>query len=316
MRKFNKLVESARFRNDFFEKEILDNSGYNGKDVLVVFKVPVESGGFKFVINEKERDILIKRGYKKTSFYPFKIKTKISIDVTDYQLLFPDENELNGDDGKERFKKIVEVQASRVGNLYQRTLDNMCVGLLNEGRIAAEDETVDYSVPANQVVRLTGGDKWDATSPKPVKNLLDWKKQYAERAKIFPDTIIIGSNVLMLFLKSEEIKKILDNRSITSGTIDVNDMNDKVSYIGRLPFINANIYCHAGIEESTLIFLNKRSTLGLAFGSLNRADVGSYERVFTKFVRNEEEGNGSLVIDSALFVFLQNSEQYLRVRVA
>ncbi len=316
MRKFNKLIETSRFRNDFFEREILDSSGYNGKDVLVVFKVPAENGKFKFVINEKERDIFAKRGYKKTSFYPFKIKTKISIDVGDYQLLFPKESELMNSDGVRRFKKIAEAQATKVGSLYQNTLDKMCISVLNEGTIAAEDETVDYSVASDQVVTLTGNQKWNGSSANVIKNLLEWKKQYAKKAKVFPDTIMVGSNVLMLLLKSEEVRGILDNKNITAGSLAVNDWNDKVAFLGKLPFINANIYSHAEVEENTLVFLNKRSTLGLAFGSLNRADVGYYERVFTKFVKNEEEGNGALIVDSALFVFLQNSEQYLRVKVA
>ena len=317
MRILQTLMEEKRFGGNFFEEVVLKQDGYNGKDVLVVHKIPQEKGTFFYALEPSERTVLNKPGYQAVTYHPFVIKNEMTINREDFKFLQADENAYNADDGEKRFKKIMTAWSERVAELYYNTIDEMVLSLLNTGNITAKNKkVVNYNIPNEQVVTLAGNERWNNNASKKTANLLTWKEKFSKTSGYTPDTLIIGEKVLPYLLEDEGFKSFLDNRNIQGNHLSVSERNDKVTALGRLGVIGCDVYTHAGLEANTVVFLSKKKTLGISYGSLLRGDASSYERVFTKVVHNEKEGLGSLVIDSSLFIYFLNSLRYFRAKVA
>ena len=317
MRIFQKVIEEKKFPGNFFEEMVLKKDGYNGKDALVVHKIAREKGTFYYVLDPSNRTVLNKPGYEATTYRPYVVRNEMTINHEDLKFLQAEENAYKADDGEKRFKRLVGDLSNRVGELYFNTLDEIASSLLNTGKISDKGEKmINYQIPSEQVVTLSGNTKWDNAASKKVNNLLDWKNAFSKRSGYAPDMMLMGEKVLGYLINDDKVKSFLDNRNITGNQLAVSEQNDKVTAIGRLGIIGCDVYTHASIEEDTIVLLSKRKTLGLAYGSLLRGDASRYERVFTKFVRNEKEGTGSLVIDSSLFLYFLNSARYFRAKVA
>lgn len=89
--------------------------------------------------------------------------------------------------------------------------------------------SVDFGLKQNHKYTATGGEKWDANNANIIKQLETAVQRIRSDYGIAPTKLILGGDLLPLFLQNEQISSIFDNRRYMLGVIQPNDY-----YIGEI----------------------------------------------------------------------------------
>lgn len=90
--------------------------------------------------------------------------------------------------------------------------------------------SIDFAMPSEHKPALTGDEVWGGVSADIISNIRAWKTKILQATNQTADVALIGTNALDKLLADEKVQKLLDNRAISAGQIDLH----QGSYVGRL----------------------------------------------------------------------------------
>ncbi|MBQ3646720.1 MAG: major capsid protein [Synergistaceae bacterium] len=141
---------------------------------------------------------------------------------------------------EERAQKIAARDIIFLQDTITRREEFMCARTKQDGVLLIQGEGVDASVDYgfSNIVLVDATDRWTASY-----DILTQLSKYADKlneAGTNPDLIILGRDAAAALLKNTEIRALLDNRRIEIGEIKPSELENGVSYIGRISIPGAS----------------------------------------------------------------------------
>ncbi|WP_296699799.1 major capsid protein [Thiocapsa sp. UBA6158] len=114
------------------------------------------------------------------------------------------------------------------------------VSLDETGAVMGIDAEVDWGMPADHLVTLSNAtEKWTHADSDPIANLRTWGNRIAQSSGMSATMATIGAEVAAALLKHEAVLKLLDNRRVEAGMIDLRAMDiEGINYFGRIAGID------------------------------------------------------------------------------
>ena len=150
-----------------------------------------------------------------------------------YELLAQDLKELS--ESIDRREELIAAQVLFEGKAI---LDGYIDDKLTEK--VAQEINFDFT----QVKTLSGTDKWSDNSSDIYNDLTVWRKEIIKNSGIAPNILILGEEVLPVFLNDPQIKDMFDKLNINLGTITPSIISDAITFIGKLPGLGLEIYTY------------------------------------------------------------------------
>lgn len=147
-----------------------------------------------------------------------------------------------------------EIEALK--NRVVRLKEKMACEAISTGKIVVSQDNIsfdyDYQFENNkQLITLTSGDLWSATTSDPVKNLRAWKKQIAKLSGVAAKKLLLGSTAAEKLLSNEKALKYLDNNNLSVGRmVGDQDPSGSSTYLGRLAGIELWEYHQSYVNTS------------------------------------------------------------------
>lgn len=104
---------------------------------------------------------------------------------------------------------------------------------------------IDFAMPAEHKPTLAGDDVWGGVSSDIITNIRSWKTKILQATNQTADVALIGSTALDKVLADADVQKLLDNRNLMAGQIDLH----QGSYVGRLCGVDIYECCEQYIDE-------------------------------------------------------------------
>lgn len=252
-----RMVEQAkrprRFLLDLFfggppensMSEYVDIDIYNGKRRMAPF------------VNPKHEGKLVERtGYTTRTYKPPYVKPKMITTAADIFTRMPGEHAYIG--GKTAGQIAAEHLGRDMADLddqITRREEWMAAQALNGGVVNivgdGVDDTIDFQMPANHKVTLSGTDLWSDAGSDPIADLRAWKRRVVQTCGIAADAAVFGQDVVNAFLKNDEVKAQLDNRRIDLGTALMQDLDETGAiFIGRFGGVDCFAYDEWYLDEN------------------------------------------------------------------
>lgn len=212
-------------------------------------------------------------------------------------------------------KKLAEEMRDS-SNAIDRRVEWMCAQLLQTGQVRCVgegiDETVDFLLPADQNVTLTGNALWSATTTAtPLDNLRNWKRIASKKGKVITD-FIFGSDAYDNFLSNTKqvigVNSLFNMNRINIGQIDPQAQPDGVTYVGRINELGVDIWTYEdwytddqieGVVNSPMI--DPKKVIGIARGANRVLHYGAIKDLkcmasVPKFPKSWENENPSAML--------------------
>lgn len=90
--------------------------------------------------------------------------------------------------------------------------------------------SIDFAMPSEHKPTLSGDEVWGGSSADIITNIREYKTKILQATNQTADVALIGTTALDKLLADEKVQKLLDNRAISAGQIDLH----QGSYVGRL----------------------------------------------------------------------------------
>ena len=114
------------------------------------------------------------------------------------------------------------------------------------------DAVIDFLRDPAHVFALTGDDKWTADASDPLGNLRDWKLMIAQASGLVPNVAVVGADVAHAIMRNKTILAALDNRRVTLGQINPQDLPNGASYLGDLEQVSFYTYAEWFIDDDAV----------------------------------------------------------------
>jgi len=135
---------------------------------------------------------------------------------------------------EERAAKIAAQDILDLQDTIWRREEQMCARVKQDGKLIIKgrgvNQTVDYGF--NNIVTLAAAKRWT-----PTFDILGQLSEFADELHkdgVNPDMLILGRDAAKALLDNEKIQKLLDNRRIELGEIHPSELENGVTYLGRL----------------------------------------------------------------------------------
>ncbi len=138
-----------------------------------------------------------------------------------------------------------------LNELKQRSIrrrEQMACEALALGKVDIAQDNIEFSVDYNfeasrQLLTLASADKWSATTSNPVGDILKWRLDIVRRSGMNPDMLIVGSDVMQILIKNEDVKKALDTSHFNSGDFDIRKAASAAGvWLGNLAGVDVYAY--------------------------------------------------------------------------
>jgi hypothetical protein len=175
----------------------------------VVIDVRQRMGGMTMAVAPgAESPIIEKRGVQQDQFSPASFREKVLLGEKDILNLRKLGTASELQTAQETVTDILGQLRYRVENRIEWCKWSALMGSLS---VAQKDVqfTIDYGIPAFMKPALTGGDRWDQVTGKPLTNILDWLELFDQES---PDAwyMTYNGHMEMLLLKNTEIRTLRD----------------------------------------------------------------------------------------------------------
>lgn len=184
-----------------------------------------------FVNPRNQGSLVERRGYTTQSFTPPYVKPKMVTEAEDFLKRQPGEHMYMGGltSGQLASQRLGRDQAELDDMITRReewmaaqALDGGVIDIVGEG----VDAQVDFRMPSNHKINLSGSDLWD-DSGDPVADLRSWRRRCSQRSGLVPDVGVIGSDVEDALLNNDTFQSQLDNRRFEIGEVRMQEARDQ-----------------------------------------------------------------------------------------
>lgn len=228
-------------RDTFFGKtktfvtEKMDIDYYKGRRKMAPFVSPRRGGKIM------ERD-----GFQTQTYKAPLVAPQRAITVDDLQSRSMGEHVYATKTPEERAKELLADDMIYLDDTVTRREEWMCAQVLFEGRVHMigedVDQVLDYQFD-NKVV-LTGTDKWNDPNSDPIADLEEWQEQVMIKSGLTPDTVVMSSDVVNVFINHPKVKDAMDNLRIKLGQIEPFKLSNAVTYVGSITKAGLDIYSY------------------------------------------------------------------------
>lgn len=233
---------SLFFMKTFFEelaptdKQYIDVVIKDGKRTLAPFVSPRSEG-----------KVVKSQGKTVASYKPAYIKQKFITEAADI-LETTGGNVFYADDltpqQRATIKLTEELQEHK--EMGERRTEWMCASALTTGKIIMKgedtDEEVDFGLPADHMVTLTGTALFTDPASKPLEYMRQRRRKIIKDSGVTPTHVVFGEDVIDAFLAHADVKATLDTRRISMGVIDPKAFPDGTTYYGYLNELGMEIW--------------------------------------------------------------------------
>lgn len=164
------------------------------------------------------------------------------------QKMFLEQPYNSGVTPEERAAKIAAQDILDLQDAIWRREEQMCARVKQDGKLVVKgrgvNQTVDYGF--NNIVTLAASKRWASTF-----DILGQLSDFAEELQkdgVNPDMLILGKDAAKALLDNAKIRELLDNRRIEMGEIRPSELENGVSYLGRLVSIGVALDLYAYSE--------------------------------------------------------------------
>lgn len=208
----------------------------------------------------------------------------------------------------------------------------MAAQVLNAGTISVVgdgvDDSIDFLMPADHKVTLTGTALWTDTASDPLKALRSWRRKIIQDSGVSPDVAVFGSSVMDAFIANDELQKQLDTRRIDMGQIDPQALADGATYYGHIKDAALDIYGYdewylddAGAEQPMVpvdkIFIgSSRTRNAKLYGAIQDLDAGS-DFAVARYPKSWTEKDPSVrfvMLQSAALVAMLQPDAFMSIK--
>ncbi|MEI8378193.1 MAG: major capsid protein [bacterium] len=202
--------------------------------------------------------------------------------------------------------KIAREQ-SHLKNLITRRVEWMAAQAL-KGKIAYTSDDlafeIDFGMQETHKPTLDGNNVWGGTSSNIVANIRTYKNLILQATNLTADTALIGTSALDKLLADEKVQKLLDNRNMAAGSIDLQAKN----YVGRL--LGVDIYecaeqyldeegvSHSMIDEEAFVLFSSAAKFTQEFGLIEDLDAQVGLEFFSKMWNEKDPSSAWLLAES------------------
>ena len=204
---------------------------------------------------------------------------------------------------QERFTDLVVRDILDLTQSAQRRIEQMTSSLLFTGEFSyrldsGETETLDYGT----VTPIVPATKWDATSGSdPLGDLQSAVNQIVAASGLMPDTLVLGSNVMSVFLSHAQVTDVLNKLNVSLGAIQpTKPVLGTAQFVGRVyrPYLDLYGYAEsyeleetpgtlkAMVPEDSALLGCSTSQAVTSFGSVTQTEADGQIATYTdvKFV--------------------------------
>lgn len=183
-------------------------------------------------VNPRNQGTLVeRRGYTTRSFTPPYVKPKMVTEAEDFLNRQPGEHIYMGNvtSGQLAAQRLGRDQAELDDMITRReewmaaqALDGGVINVVGEG----VDAEIDFRMPANHIVNLSGADLWDDAGD-PTADLREWRRRTSQRSGLAANRAVIGADVEDALLNNEKFQSQLDVRRFNQvGEVRMQEMAD------------------------------------------------------------------------------------------
>jgi len=200
-----------------------------------------------FVSPRMAGKVVEKLGYSTSSYTPPYIKPKMV--STAQELLSRAAGEIvyqGGQSPLERAASQVGSELAELDEMITRREEWMAAQALNAGTINVVgdgvDDVIDFQMPADHKVTLTGTALWTDSDSDPLKALRAWRRKIIQDSGVSPNVAVFGASVIDAFLGNAKVVNALDTRRVDLGQIDPQVLPDGATYYGHIKDVALDVY--------------------------------------------------------------------------
>ncbi|WP_024831610.1 major capsid protein [Ruminiclostridium josui] len=159
---------------------------------------------------------------------------------------------------EERQDHFIEQDVRELDDSITRREEVMCAELIANGEIRVRgyiddnlnnyvDDDINYQLPAENLIYLSGEDKWDQTTAKSKYETLEGATEIVLKSGYNPAYGILGQSAWAQLRKDDKFMKMLDNRMLDIGMFkpELRTQNGNgLKYIGNLPEMGLELWVY------------------------------------------------------------------------
>ena len=206
---------------------------------------PTETVSFEFYESKRRlapyvnprigSESIARDGYEvKTYSTPYLAPNRVITNDDLYQKALGESEWNSGVTPDERAAKMAAEDLMYLHDLITRTEEFMCSRVKQDGKLVMKgygvNEVVDYGF--ENITTVDASDRWTPTFD--IMGQLATIAREMRKDGINPDMLILGSDAADMLLKNERYLKLLDNRRVEIGEIKFSELENGVTYYGRI----------------------------------------------------------------------------------
>ena len=186
-------------------------------------------------------------GYETNTYEPPLVAPNTVTTVDDILKRTPGESLYNGKSPNQRAVEKMQRDFQKLDEMITRREEWMCCQALFTGEIPILDkdgkaiqEVIDFGF--TNKVTLTNKDKWSEGTSGKIAQLKKWRKEVQKKGFVNCNVCLMGDDALELFLKDDEVLKVLDVRRAEVAVIAPRELPNGATYIGTIHELGMDIY--------------------------------------------------------------------------
>lgn len=193
--------------------------------------------------------VVEREGYYTVTVKPAYIKERVPTRVADLLHRQMSETIYDPISPMERAAELMGQDLRMLDERITRREEQMCAEALFTGKIVISgdglNDVVDFQYAMGEhLIVLSGGDGWNQSTGKPLRDLDEWKIEIIRRCGVAPTHAICGTDVYWAIINNPDIMEKLDNRRVELGSIKPSDLPNGVRYLGTLLPAMIDLYAY------------------------------------------------------------------------
>ncbi len=233
----------------------------------------------------------------------------------------------------QRAVKILAEDATEQQMDLNRRIEWMSAKSLFTGEIPVVgdgvDMTIDLEYGAEQLLTLTGGDRWTEATATIVNNIRTWKRAIKQRTGKIVRRVTLGRNVAISIENNEALQKALDNRRTEAGRLEYKEMPDGAEYIGYLAAAGVELFTYDEwyydeatdtekemVPENAVLLVAEGARMRRHYGVISDTKAKNFQaETFVKSWEEEDPSVRFLLLQSAPCTAIEEPEAVIVVVV-
>ena len=194
-----------------------------------------------------------REGFKTQELAPPRIAPQRSMTIDDISARSMGESVYSKKTPAQRQMELLASDMEDLGEQIDRREEWMTSQLLFEGKVVVKgyadnnltnyiEQEIDYGFDNFDI--LSGTDLWTAADSKPYAYLRQKRLELLQKSGVAPNIAVFGNDAYAAFMENEEIKELFNKLNISLGQIQPTLKSDSVTFIGKLPELNLELYLY------------------------------------------------------------------------